>query len=134
MIVMKKKEKEMIVMIEEMKKREKDLRVIKEEIEKDMIEKNEELQFIKNVLEFVFILEKIDKIIINQKNKFIKENDLVIEELKKEIYCLIMFDKMFCYICFEDKILVVCILCGYIYFCCKCIGGLLIFYCLMCRV
>lgn len=39
--------------------------VIKEEIEKEMIVKNEELQIIKNVLEFVFILERIDKIIIN---------------------------------------------------------------------
>lgn len=91
--------------------------VNKEEIEKEMIVKKEELQIIKNVLEFVFLYEKNDKIIINNKNKVIEENDILIEELKKEIECLVMFDKVFCYICFDKKILVVCILCGYIYFC-----------------
>lgn len=133
MTAMKKKEKEMTAMIEEMKKREKDLRATKEEIEKDMTEKNEELQLTKNVLESAFILEKTDKIIINQKNKLIKENDLVIEELKKEIHRLITSDKTFCHICFEDKIPVVCIPCGHIYSCRKCTGGLPTPYCPMCR-
>lgn len=133
MTAMKKKEKEITIMIDNMKKREQDMTAIKEEIEKEMTAKNEELQITKNVLESAFILERTDKIIINQRNKVIKENDVLINELKKEIQRLIMSDKTLCHICFEKKIPVVCIPCGHIYSCRKCTRYLPTPSCSMCR-
>lgn len=133
MTAMKKKEKEMTVMIEKMKKREQDMAAIKEEIEKEMTAKKEELQITKNVLEFAYLFEKNDKIIINNKNKVIEENDILIEELKKEIERLVTCDKALCHICFDKKIPVVCIPCGHIYSCRKCTGDLPTPNCPMCR-
>lgn len=93
----------------------------------------EELQITETVLDWAYTLEHNDKIIINQKNKDIKENNLLIEELKEEIQRLITSDQTFCHICCEEKIQVVFIPCGHLYSCRKCTVGLPTPNCPMCR-
>lgn len=119
-----KKKKEMTEMKEEIKKK-----------EKEMTEMKEELQKTETVLDWAYtgILERNDKIIINQKSKDIKENNLLIEELKEEIQRLITSDQTFCHFCCEEKIQVVFIPCGHLYSCRKCTVGLPTPNCPMCR-
>lgn len=78
---MKKKEKEMIVMNKEMEDKEKEIIVMKEEMEK----KDVEMIIVKKELQIMYFLELKDKCIINQKDKFIEKNNLLINELKDEI-------------------------------------------------
>lgn len=99
----------------------------------EMTAMKEELQITETVLDWAYTLEHNDKIIINQKNKDIKENNLLIEELKEEIQRLITSDQTFCHICCEEKIQVVFIPCGHLYSCRKCTVGLPTPNCPMCR-
>lgn len=132
----KKKENEMTAMKEELKKKEKEMTAMKEEKkkkEKEMTAMKEEIQITETVLDWAYTLEHNDKIIINQKSKDIKENNLLIEELKEEIQRLITSDQTFCHICCEEKIQVVFIPCGHLYSCRKCTVGLPTPNCPMCR-
>lgn len=100
-----------------------------EKKKKEMTEMKEELQKTETVLDWAYtgILERNDKIIINQKSKVIEENNLLIEELKEEVQRLITSDQTFCHFCCEEKIQVVFIPCGHLYSCRKCTN------CPMCR-
>lgn len=115
---MKKKEKEMTAMNKEMEDKEKEITAMKEEMEKKDVEMTtvkKELQITQNVLEHAYFLELKDKCIINQKDKFIEKNNLLINELKDEIQRL--SDLTFCGICYEEKIQVVFLPCRH-FFCC----------------
>lgn len=115
---MKKKEKEMTAMNKEMEDKEKEMTAIKEEMEKKDVEMTtvkKELQITQNVLEHAYFLELKDKCIINQKDKFIEKNKLLINEFKDEIQRL--SDLTLCGICYEEKIQVVFLPCRH-FFCC----------------
>lgn len=104
-VIKEEMKKEMIVMNKEMEEKEKEIIVMKEEMEKKDVEiiiVKKELQFIENMLEFVYFLELEIKCIMNQKDKDIEKNNLQINELK---------DQILCSICYEEKIQVVFFLC-----------------------
>lgn len=108
---MKKKEKEMTAMNKEMEDKEKEITAMKEEMEK----KDVEMTTVKRELQITYFLELKDKCIINQKDKFIETNNLLINELKDEIQRL--SNLTLCGICYEEKIQVVFLPCRH-FFCC----------------
>lgn len=98
--------------------KEKEITAMKEEMEKKDVEMTtvkKELQITQNVFEHAYFLELKDKCIINQKDKFIEKNNLLINELEDEIQRL--SDQTFCGICYEEKIQVVFLPCRH-FFCC----------------
>lgn len=117
--------KELTAIKEEMKKKEKEMTAMKEEMEKKDVEMTtvkKELQLIQNILEGEHFIESKTKCIMNQKDKVIEKNNLLINKLNDEIQRLSY--QTLCGICCDKKIQVVFLPCRHFFCCHPCASSL----------
>lgn len=124
-VIKEEMKKEMTAMNKEMEEKEKEITAMKEEMEKKDVEMTtvkKELQLTENMLELAYFLESETKCIMNQKDKVIEKNNLLINKLNDEIQRL--SNQTLCGICYDKKIQVVFLPCRHFFCCHPCASSL----------